>query len=192
MKALAQEYNIEITEKAYLLRPDTPPEGVERQQRPGEAPGELSPHLQKIAQDAGLTEMRRPDRRPNSLKALQAMEFAKAHNKVEEMRDALYSAYWEEKRDVGEMSVLQEIAESVGVPWPDLKVVLETNLYLDTVMEDFQDGLDNGFQGIPAFIIGDVKFTGAQPMDVFRKAADRAIGLLEHDPKAFEKIRRVL
>jgi len=90
------------------------------------------------------------------------------------------------------MSVLQEIAEAIGVDWPGLKLALETNLYLDTVMEDFQDGMDNGFQGIPAFIIGDVKFTGAQPMEVFRQVADRAVSLLEKDPKAFEGIKRVL
>jgi predicted DsbA family dithiol-disulfide isomerase len=90
------------------------------------------------------------------------------------------------------MSTLQEIAEAVGVEWPGLKLALETNLYLDTVMEDFQDGMDNGFQGIPAFIIGDIKFTGAQPMEVFREVADRAVSLLEKDPKAFEGIRRVL
>jgi len=152
----------------------------------------MSPHLQAIADDAGLTKMQRPDRRPNSLKALQATEHAKGQGKGDEMRDALYKAYWEEKRDVGEWSVLEEIATAVGVEWPGLKLALETNLYLDTVMEDFQDGLDNGFQGIPAFIIGDVKFTGAQPMEVFRQVADRAVGILEADPKAFEKIRRVL
>ena len=175
-----------------MLRPDTPPGGEERQQRPGEAPGKLSPHLQAMAVDAGLTEMKRPDRRPNSLKALQSIEFAKGHSKGDAMRDALYKAYWEEKRDVGELSVLREITESLGLEWPELEIVLETNLYLDTIMEDFQDGLDNGFDGIPAFIIGDIKFTGAQPMELFRKVADRAMSLLEQDPKAFEGRRRVL
>ena len=136
--------------------------------------------------------MRRPDRRPNSLKALQAVEHAKGLGKSDELRDALYSAYWEQKRDVGQMSVLQEIAESVGVEWPPLELALQTNLYLDTVMEDFQDGMDNGFEGIPAFIIGDVKFTGAQPIEVFRQLADRAKAMLENDPKAFDGIKRVL
>ena len=59
-------------------------------------------------------------------------------------------------------------------------------------MAEYQDGMDNGFEGIPAFIIGDVKFTGAQPMEVFRQLADRAQGMLEKDPKAFEGIHRVL
>jgi len=145
-----------------------------------------------MAQDAGLTDMQRPDRRPNSLKALQAVEHAKGLGKNDELRDALYSAYWEQKRDVGEMDVLQEIAESVGIQWAPLELALKTNLYLDTIMEEFQDGMDNGFEGIPAFIIGDVKFTGAQPMELFRQLADRAQAMLEKDPKAFDGIRRVL
>jgi predicted DsbA family dithiol-disulfide isomerase len=136
--------------------------------------------------------MQRPDRRPNSLKALQAVEHAKGLGKNDELRDALYSAYWEQKRDVGEMDVLQEIAESVGIQWAPLELALKTNLYLDTIMEEFQDGMDNGFEGIPAFIIGDVKFTGAQPMELFRQLADRAQAMLEKDPKAFDGIRRVL
>jgi predicted DsbA family dithiol-disulfide isomerase len=145
-----------------------------------------------MAQDAGLTDMQRPDRRPNSLKALQAVEHAKGLGKNDELRDALYSAYWEQKRDVGQMNVLQEITESVGIEWAPLELALKTNLYLDTIMEEFQDGMDNGFEGIPAFIIGDVKFTGAQPMELFRQLADRAQAMLEKDPKAFDGIRRVL
>jgi hypothetical protein len=37
-----------------------------------------------------------------------------------------------------------------------------------------------------------VKFTGAQPMKLFRQLADRAKAMLEKDPKAFDDIRRVL
>jgi len=136
--------------------------------------------------------MKRPDRRPNSLKALQAVEHAKGLGKSDELRDALYAAYWEQKRDVGQIDVLQDIAESVGIEWAPLELALKTNLYLDTIMEEYQDGMDNGFNGIPAFIIGDVKFTGAQPMELFRQLADRAKAMLEKDPKAFDSIRRVL
>lgn len=136
--------------------------------------------------------MKRPDRRPNSLKALQAVEHAKGLGKNDELRDALYAAYWEQKRDVGQIDVLQDIAESVGIEWAPLELALKTNLYLDTIMEEYQDGMDNGFNGIPAFIIGDVKFTGAQPIELFRQLADRAKAMLEKDPKAFDGIRRVL
>ena len=108
------------------------------------------------------------------------------------MRDAFYVAYWEEGRDIGQMDVMKEIVESVGVDWAPVETALGTNLYLDTVMEEFQEGIDNGFNGIPAFIIGDVKFTGAQPMELFRKLADRAQQMVERDPEVFSKTKRVL
>ena len=39
---LAKEYEIVVEGRAYLLRPDTPSEGSERPQRPGETADELS------------------------------------------------------------------------------------------------------------------------------------------------------
>ena len=136
--------------------------------------------------------MRRPDRRPNSLRILQTIEHTKAFPQGEAIRDAFYQAYWEDNKDVGKLDVIREIVERFDVEWAPLEVALNTNLYLDTVMEEFQDGLDNGFEGIPAFIVGDVKFTGAQPMELFRKVATRAQAILEQDPTAFDRIRRVL
>ena len=136
--------------------------------------------------------MRRPDRRPNSLRVLQAIEYCKQFEAGDDIRDAFYVAYWEQNQDVGKMEVIREIVERFGVEWEPLEIALNSNLYLDTVMEEFQDGLDNGFEGIPAFIVGDVKVTGAQPMELFRKVADRAKGMLEKDPTAFDRIRRVL
>lgn len=160
--------------------------------RPGETGDELSPQLKANALDAGLVNMKRPSRRPNSLRVLQAIEHAKGLDKGLELRDAFYVAYWEEGRDIGQMDVIKEIVESVGVEWAPVETALSTNLYLDTVMEEFQEGIDNGFNGIPAFIIGDVKFTGAQPMELFRKLADRAQQMVERDPEVFSKTKRVL
>ena len=82
-----------MTSKAYLLRPDTPEEGVERPLRPGESPGQLAPHLAENARDAGLVNMKRPDWRPNSPKVLQAIEHAKRAGIGNEARDAFYVAY---------------------------------------------------------------------------------------------------
>lgn len=138
--------------------------------------------------------MKRPNRRPSSLKILQAIEHAKREDlqKGLALRDAFYVAYWEDGRDIGQMDVMKETVESVGIDWAPVDAALNVNFYLDAVMEEYQEGHDYGFDGIPAFIIGDMKFTGAQPMEVFRKVADRAQQMLEHDPEAFTKGRRVL
>jgi predicted DsbA family dithiol-disulfide isomerase len=174
------------------LRPDTPEEGEERPLRPGETPGQLSEHLKAIALEAGLVNMKRPERRPNSLKAMQATVHARAEGKGTQLRDALYVAYWEEGKDIGQLDALEEIVEAQGLEWAPIAEALAKNRHLDTVLEEYQEGHDNGFDGIPAFIIGDVKFTGAHPMEVFRKVAERAKGLLEDDPEAFNRVRKIL
>jgi predicted DsbA family dithiol-disulfide isomerase len=135
--------------------------------------------------------MKRPNRTPNSLKPLQAIQHAEQFDKSNELRDALYVAYWEKGEDIGQLPVLQEIVEAQGIQWEPLAEALAESKYLDTVLSEYQQGLDFGFDGIPAFIIGDVKFTGAQPMEIFRQLADRAQGMLDADPEAFSG-RRVL
>jgi len=65
----------------------------------------------------------------------------------------------------------------------------QAKLYLGAVLADSQSGIDNGFGGIPAFIIGDVKFTGAQPTELFHKLADRTHGMIKRDSQVFSKIK---
>jgi predicted DsbA family dithiol-disulfide isomerase len=174
------------------LHPDAPEESTERKPRPGEVPGELSEHLQANALDAGLVNMKRPSWTPNSLKPLQSIVHAHEMGKSVELRDALYAAYWEEDKDIGHLPIIQEVAEAQGIEWAPLEKALNGSRYLDTVLEEYQEGKDLGFDGIPAFVIGNIKFTGAQPMEIFRKVAKHAQQMLETDPQSFIGKRRVL
>ena len=165
---------------------------MEREPRPGEVPGQLSEHLRANALDAGLVNMKRPSWTPNSLKPLQSIVHAQEVGKSTEMRDALYVAYWEEDKDIGQLPVIREIAETQGIEWAPLEEALNESKYLDTVLEEYQEGKDLGFYGIPAFVIGNMKFTGAQPMEIFRKVAEHAKKMLEADPQSFIGKRWVL
>ena len=165
---------------------------MERKPRPGEVPGQLSDNLRANALDAGLVNMKRPTRTPNSLKALQSIVHAREVGRSAELRDALYVAYWEDGQDIGQLSVIREVAEASGIEWPPLEEALGDSRHMETVLREYQEGRDLGFDGIPAFVIGDLKFTGAQPMEVFRKVAERAEAKLEADPQSFAGGRRVL
>ena len=88
--------------------------------------------------------------------------------------------------------MIRELIEGLGLEWAPLGEALAEDRYLDTVLAEYQEGHDLGFDGIPAFVIGDVKFTGAQPMEVFRRVADRAKQMLDADPEVFTRKRRVL
>ena len=165
---------------------------MERKPRPDEVAGQLSPRLRAIALDAGVVNMKPPTWIPNSLKALQSIVHARDLGKAAEMRDALFVAHWEEGRNIGHVPVILEIAEAQGIEPGPLEEALGESRHLNTVMEEYQEGRDLGFEGIPAFVIGNTKFAGSQPMELFREAARRAQEMLDADPQTFSSERRVL
>jgi len=105
--------------RAYLLRPDTPREGTERPTRPGETEDELSEPLRGQARESGLI-MRPPPNTPNTLYSLEATEYAQQHGKFMEFHHAAYKSFWEDRKDIGQIEVLETIADSVGLDGADM------------------------------------------------------------------------
>jgi predicted DsbA family dithiol-disulfide isomerase len=161
--------------RAYLLRPDTPKEGVRRERRPDETDAELRPPLGTYAREAGLV-MRPPPVTPNTMYALEATEYAQQQGKFLEFHRAAYQAYWSEGQDLGELKVLEEVARAVGLDSAELRQRLEGNHYTETVMGQYQQALGYGIQGIPSFLVGNLLFTGAHPYPVFQAAMKRVLG----------------
>ena len=159
--------------RPYLLHPETPKEGAPRQPREGEEDGQLSEPLRTYAEEAGLT-MRRSPITPNSMYSLEATEYALEQGAYEEFHHALYKAYWEDQKNLGDLDVIQEVAERSGLNWAEMSQRLESGYYRDRVMSQFQEAMDLGIRGVPAFLIGNQMFTGAQPYDVFKLAMARA------------------
>ena len=158
---MANEYEIAVEGKAYLLRPDTPKEGRERPQRPGETEDELSEPLRGQAKDAGLI-MKPSKKTPNTLYALEATEYAQQHGKFLEFHHSAYKAFWEDRQDIGEMEILHKVAHEVGLDADEMVKGLED-----------QEALGHGISGIPTFLVGNLLFTGAQPYDTFKMAMER-------------------
>ena len=158
--------------RAYLLRPDTPREGVERPQRPGESDDELSEPLRGQARESGLI-MRPSSRTPNTLYSLEATEYAQQHGKFMEFHHAAYKAFWEDRKDIGQIEVLETIADSVGLDGADMTRALEEGTHSQTVIAQYREALQYGINGIPTFLVGNLLFTGAHPYPVFKQAMER-------------------
>ena len=180
---MAQDYDIAIEGRAYLLRPDTPKEGRVRDSRPGETQDELSEPLRGQASEAGLI-MRPPPRTPNTMYALEATEYAQQHGKFMEFHHAAYKAFWEDRQDLGELEVLHKVAHEVGLDGDEMVKSLEEKTYADAVMGQYQEALKYGISGIPTFLVGNLMFTGAQPYSIFKSAMERF--LTEGVPPATE------
>ena len=169
---MAKEYEITVEGRAYLLRPDTPKDGLDRPQRPGETADELSEPLRGQAKEAGFI-MKPPARTPNTLYALEATEYAQQQGKFLEFHHAAYKAFWEDRQDLGELEVLYKVAHEVGLDAGEMVKHLEEKIYAETVMSQYKEALQYGISGIPTFLVGNLIFTGAHPYNVFTSAMER-------------------
>jgi len=163
--------------QAFDLRPDTPPQGVPRQDKPGEQKigKPVDGHLGELANEAGLT-MIRAGMTPYTRPAMAACEYAKTAGKFDELHLALFKAYWERGENLGDTAVLQAAAASVGMDPAALAEALAGGAYAGQVQEQMDWAHSIGITGIPAFVVDDrYLLVGAQPYAVFKQLMDRVL-----------------
>ncbi len=156
------------------MRPDTPKEGAARPARPGETENDLSEPLRSQASDAGLI-MRPPPVTPNTMYALEATEYAQQQGKFMEFHHAAYRAFWEDRQDLGDLAVIEEVGRKVGLNTVEMMECLESKQYEAAVIGQYQEALQYGISGIPTFLVGNLMFTGAHPLEIFKSAMDRVL-----------------
>ncbi len=143
-----------------------------RQTRSGETDDELSEPIRSQVREANLV-MRPPLVTPNTMYALEATEYAQQHGKFMEFHHAAYRAYWDERKDLGQLDVLAEVARSVSLDADEMIQCLETHEFSSRVTGQYQEALQYGIRGIPTFVVGNLLFTGAHPYDIFKSAINQ-------------------
>ncbi len=174
LERLHEEFNLAVTFKTFYLRPDIPPEGRARESKDGAKPGEpVTGHVAEEAAKEGLV-MRRAALTPNSRLSFEATEYAKERGLVEPFHRECYRAYWEDGANLGDITVLQGLADRVGLDKGEMKKKLEIGVYTDQAQKQYEEALYLGVRGIPSFIIGRYFFSGAQPLELFKQVAQKA------------------
>jgi predicted DsbA family dithiol-disulfide isomerase len=171
-----------ITWRPFELNPDMPTGGVDRVSYRTQKFGSwerslaLDADVAAAGKRVGITF--RHDlmqRTPNSFQAHRLILLA-GHDGVQDaVVDALFKAYFIEGRDVGEASVLIEIASQAGLDSARAQKFLESNVGADEIRRQEQSAMNAEISGVPTFIIdGEVIFSGAVGAEAmaiyFRKA----------------------
>jgi predicted DsbA family dithiol-disulfide isomerase len=164
---LERRYGAELEWLPYDLHPEYPRDGVDRatlEERYGA--GFLDPG-RRVVESAGFRH-EPPRRIPRSMRALQLAELARSEGRHEHMHRRLFSAYWSEARDIGELDVLLDIAAEVGLDADKAREVLDSDGFVDVVRTSTADAHRLGVSGVPAWVIDDkVLVVGAQPHHLF-------------------------
>ena len=76
---------------------------------------------------------------------------------------ALYAAYFVDSKNISDISVLSEIAGSVGLPPAQVTDILEAGRFRDRVDRDWAEAETLNIMVLPTFLINEDRLVGAQP-----------------------------
>ncbi|TNM62045.1 DsbA family oxidoreductase [Aliirhizobium smilacinae] len=174
------ELGVDVNWHPYRLNPDIPPEGVDQkaylEEKLGGAEAVARGHemLTKLGQEVGIRyDFDAIKIGPNTLDAHRLLHWASIEGREVQDRvaTALFKANFEEGRNVGDHTVLAEIAESCGMDRNVVENLLKSNADIDTILGEIDAAQKMGVNGVPFFIIdGQYAISGAQPPDVLAGA----------------------
>jgi predicted DsbA family dithiol-disulfide isomerase len=179
-KALADlngEVEVRIEWLPFQLNPDMPAQGVARAdyRRAKFGSAEKGRALDARVAQEGAGEgiafaFDKMERTPNTVAAHQLIDLAQTQGKAGPVVDALFRAYFEEARDIGDAGVLAEIAKNAGVEnWPAGANAPQVAGREERVRE-------LGISGVPTFIFDRTSgLSGAYPPDLLAQAIRQAL-----------------
>jgi len=185
-RALAErpDHPFEIAWRPFQLNPDMPAEGMDRQDYlatkfgGAEAAAEVYARVDAAAREAGLEiDFAAIPRTPNTLDAHRLIHWAEVEGAQDAVVNALFAAYFDDHRDIGDHEVLADIADAAGIDAGVVRRLLATDTDRDEVRGRDAAAREMGLSGVPTFIVaGQHAVPGAQPEDLWLKVIDELAG----------------
>jgi predicted DsbA family dithiol-disulfide isomerase len=178
--ALRPDHPFEIEWHPFQLNPDMPAEGMDRRDyletKFGGKEGAIrayAPVLER-AEAAGLTiDFAAIKRTPNTLDAHRLLHWAGIEGCQDRMAMALFKAYFNEGRDIGDPEVLADLADSLSLDGAMIQRLLATEADRDAIRARDAQFREMGISGVPTFIVGGQHAVpGCQPAELWVKVID--------------------
>jgi predicted DsbA family dithiol-disulfide isomerase len=160
------------------LHPEYPPHGVPRKTLESRYGRGFLAHVAEMVEDAGFRHSP-PPVAPRAMKALQLGELARDEGRHGEVHHRLFSAYWSEGRDIGDLDVRTESATEAGLDAEATRAVLQSDAGVDRVRQSSEAAQEAGVNAVPAWLFDrQLLVLGAQPHEIF----DNVMAKLGHSP----------
>ena len=105
----------------------------------------------------------------NSRLAQELASWAETQAGGELIHMALFRAYFVDNRNIGQIDVLLDVAQTLGFDTGQARQVLEQRTYRAQVDRDWQYSYSTGITGVPAFLSNNQVVVGCQPYEVLAK-----------------------
>ena len=124
-----------------------------------------------------------PGVKPRSRLAHETAQWARVQGKFAAMNDAIFRAYFERGEDIGQASVLAELATSLGLNGEALREALGGHPHLQAVLADEAQAAQYGLTGVPAFIAARTVLFGVQSADTLEDFVRRASQVSDNETR---------
>ncbi len=172
--------------RPFQLNPEMPAEGVERREYRSAKFGSLekSQELDRRVADAGRIaglEFRHDlmARTPNTLEAHRLIRLAGADARQREVAEAIFQAYFQAGRDIGDTATLAALGVAAGMSAESLAAFSAGEAGRHEVLAEDEGYRQAGISGVPSFVLDrHLLFSGAMPPENIADGLRRAVAVL--------------
>ncbi len=173
VERLKTEYDATVEWKPFFLHPEMPPDGMVLSPTFRTRMAGTHERLKLMAHAAGM-EMVFSERLPNSRRALEATEYARAQGKDLEFHRVVFRKFYGEGQDISQWEVLRAAAQEVGLDADAMQRETESGKFTASFDAQIEEAYSLGIEGVPTYILNDkYAIVGAQPYEVFKRAIAR-------------------
>ena len=187
--AMRPDMQFDVHWRPYRLDPTIPPEGVDRRAylkaKFGDSP--RSAQMGDVIRSEGAGEgidfhFDRIERSPNTLDSHRLIRWAGSAGVQDAMVERLFDAYFIHGRNIGDRTVLTELAADAGMDSGLVAELLETDSDREIVEKEDLLAHEMGISGVPTFIFQNrYMISGAREPEVLVKVIDKAVELLKQE-----------
>lgn len=161
----------------FQLNPDMPGGGMDRRAylegKFGGKEGAVRAYAPVVqaAEEAGLKiDFEGMQRTPNTIDAHRLIHWAGIEGRQTAAVSALFKAYFEDARDIGDPEVLADIADSIEMDAGVVSKLLASDADIEDIRKRDVHSREMGISSVPTFIVaGQHAVPGAQPADLWAK-----------------------
>ncbi|MDX2144185.1 MAG: DsbA family oxidoreductase [Rhodospirillaceae bacterium] len=181
----------QIRYRSFLLNPDLPSQGVDRREYLERKFGGSAQYERVIealvftGKGEGINfALDKIKRTPNSANSHRLVRLARTMNRQTEAVDALFTGYFEQGLDIGNVEVLVRIAEEIGLEKSMVYAHLTTETDLNAVYTENARMHRLGITGVPCYIFNEGRaIAGAQEPEIIVRMIDMALAESSDQPE---------
>ncbi len=173
----------------FQLNPDMPEDGMDRRAYLETKFGgkdnaiKVYARIAEAAEKAGLKiDFAKIETTPNTIDAHRLIHWAGLEGRQTAAVSRLFKAYFEEGRDIGDHTVLLDIAEGIGMDRAMTERLLSSDADADEIRARDAHTRDRGVTGVPTFVLANQHvLPGAQPPELWQQVLDDLARQIDSD-----------